>query len=94
MPEYVGEVIQTPIGRSFFQSSARTAVGMWKIGAEDIADFPTPVPPLPVQQQIIRQVNLARTEISRKRENAEQVSREINAEIEALILGTRRISEP
>ena len=51
LPAFVCEVVQTPLGRSFFQSNARTAVGMWKIGAEDIANFPIPVLPLPVQSK-------------------------------------------
>ncbi len=55
LPEYVREVVQTPLGRSFFKSNARTAVGMWKIGAEDISNFPIPVPPLAVQRQIVDQ---------------------------------------
>jgi type I restriction enzyme S subunit len=44
LPEFAREVIQTPLGRSHFLSNARTAVGMWKIGAEDIRRFPIPVP--------------------------------------------------
>jgi len=93
LPGYVREVVQTPLGRSVFQSNARTAVGMWKIGAEDIVNFPIPVPPLSVQQQIIDQIAAARQEIARERETADRLSREINAEIEALILGTKKLSQ-
>ena len=66
---------------------------MWKIGAEDIVNFPIPVPPLSVQQQIIDQIAAARQEIARERETADRLSREINAEIEALILGTKKLSQ-
>jgi type I restriction enzyme, S subunit len=93
LSEYVGEVIQTPLGRSFFQSNARTAVGMWKIGAEDIWGFPIPVPPLPVQEQIMQRMAAARTEIAREREAAEKLAKEISADIEALILGTKTLNE-
>jgi restriction endonuclease S subunit len=93
LPAFVREVVQTPLGRSFFQSNARTAVGMWKIGGEDIANFPIPVPPLPVQKQIMERVAEGREEIAREREAADSLAREINAEIEALILGTKKVSE-
>jgi len=89
LPEYVAEVIQTPLGRSFFQSNARTAVGMWKIGAEDIWGFPIPVPPLVAQQQIMRRMAAAHAQIAHEREAAKKLEKDISAEIEALILGTK-----
>ncbi len=92
LPAFVGEVVQTPLGRSFFQSNARTAVGMWKIGAEDIANFPIPVPPLAVQKEIVERIAAQRREIARERETAERLSRDIDAEIEALILGSKRLN--
>lgn len=94
IPEFVTEVIQTPLGRSYFQINSRRAVGgMWKISADDILNFPLPVPPLAVQRQIVNLVALARQEIARERETADRLSREINAKIEALILGTTKLSQ-
>lgn len=93
LPAFVREVVQTPLGRSFFQSNARTAVGMWKIGAEDIANFPIPVPPLPVQQQIVRLMAAAREEIACEREAADRLERDIKAEVEALILGKKKMTD-
>lgn len=91
LSEYVSEVVQTPLGRSFFQSNARTAVGMWKIGGEDIANFPIPIPPLQVQLEIIEHINNARAEIAREREALEKLCNNIKAEIEAMILGTKAV---
>jgi hypothetical protein len=65
---------------------------MWKIGAEDIANFPIPVPPVAVQGQIVEWVAAERAEIAREREAVNRIAREINAEIEALILGTKKVS--
>jgi type I restriction enzyme, S subunit len=93
LSEYVREVVQTPLGRSFFKSNARTAVGMWKIGAEDIANFPIPVPPLAVQRQIVERVAAGREEIARELEAADLLAHEINAEIEALILGAKKVGQ-
>ncbi len=90
LPEYVREVIQTKLGRAYFQSNARTSVGMWKIGAEDIRSFPLPLPPLDVQREIVQQVQAQRQEMARLREQAERKARESKAEVEALILGVKQ----
>ncbi len=93
LPEYVAEVIQTPLGRSFFQINSRRAVGgMWKIGTEDIANFPIPVPPLTVQKEIVERITAQRREIAREREAADLLARDIDVEVEALILGIKRLS--
>jgi type I restriction enzyme S subunit len=93
LPEYVREVIQTPLGRSYFQSSARTAVGMWKIGAEDIRNFPVPLPPLDEQRNIVHQVQGLRIEIAREQEKARSLAAEVQQEVEEMILGTRPVPE-
>jgi restriction endonuclease S subunit len=89
LPEYVRELIQTPLGRDYFQSNARTAVGMWKIGAQDIINFPIPVPSIEVQQNIIDRLQEKRAEIAQQREQSAQIRQEAEAEVEALILGTK-----
>jgi type I restriction enzyme S subunit len=91
LPDYAREVIQTPLGRSYFQSNARTAVGMWKIGAEDINNFPIPLPSLTVQSRIIKNIEKMRAEINKERNKAERQAREIEAEVEELILGTKQL---
>jgi type I restriction enzyme S subunit len=91
LPEFVTEVIQTPLGRSYFQINSRRAVGgMWKISADDILNFPIPLPPLPVQREIVARVAAGRAEIAREREAAARLAREIEAETEARILGTSK----
>ena len=92
LPAFVCEVVQSPLGRSYFQSNARTAVGMWKIGAEDIANFPIPVPPLAVQGEIVERIAAQQGEIAKERETVERLSRDVDAEIEALILGIKRVN--
>ncbi len=95
LPEFVAEVIQTPLGRSYFQINSRRAVGgMWKISADDILNFPLPLPPLAVQKQIVERVAAGREEMAHEREVADRLARDISAEVEALILGTKKVSEP
>ncbi len=90
-PEYAREVIQTPLARSYFQSNARTAVGMWKIGAEDIRNSPIPLPPLDVQREIVRWVQDARAAIAREREKACQLAAAVEREVEEMIIGVRPV---
>jgi type I restriction enzyme S subunit len=92
LPEYVREVIQTPLGRSYFQSNARTAVGMWKIGSEDIRGFPIPLPPLAVQRGIVDMVARKRAEVARERQGAAKLSADVTREVEEMILGTRPVN--
>jgi type I restriction enzyme S subunit len=89
LPEFAREAIQTPLGRTFFQSNARTAVGMWKIGAEDIRNFPIPVPPLEVQRKIVDMVNEKRARIAEERKAAEERKGQATREVEEMILGVR-----
>lgn len=83
-------VQQTKLGRAYFQSNARTSVGMWKIGAEDIRRFPLPLPPLDTQREIVEQVQAQRQEMAHLREQAERKTRESKADVEAWILGTKQ----
>lgn len=46
---------------------------------------------IPIQKQIMERVAAGREAIAREKANADHLSREINAEIEALILGTKQV---
>ena len=61
------------------------------INKEEMDFFQTPVPPIEVQKSLIQLMERSRTEIAREREAAERKSIEIKMEIEALILGTKKI---
>ena len=94
LPDYVREVVQSSVGRSHFLSNARTAVGMWKIGAEDIRNFPLPLPPLATQCRIMDKVAAGRERIAREREIARALARQIDADMEAYLLGSKRVGTP
>jgi len=89
LPEFAREVIQTLLGRSYFQSNARTAVGMWKIGAEDIRNFPIPVPPLSVQRDIVNMVSQQRKRIADERKVMDGRQVQVTYEVEQMILGEK-----
>lgn len=92
LPDYVRELVQSSVGRSHFLSNARTAVGMWKIGAEDIRNFPLPLPPLTVQRRIMEKVAAGRARIAREHETARALARQIEADMEAYLLGTKKVA--
>lgn len=72
---------------------ARQAIGarMPRISSETFLAFSITLPPIEIQRQIMQSVEEGRAEIIREREAAERKSREIEAEIEELILGTKQI---
>jgi type I restriction enzyme S subunit len=91
LPEYLWQVLQSHPLRAQIEAVARTAVGNYAIGSEDIWNLQIPVPPLAVQKEIVERIAMQRREIAREREAAERLSRNVDAEVEALILGTRTI---
>ena len=67
---------------------------MQSINKEELDRFPIPLPPLPIQREIVACVAAGREEIAREREAADRLAHDTNAEVEALILGTKKVSEP
>jgi restriction endonuclease S subunit len=63
------------------------------LNAEMIANLRIPLPPLAVQRQIVERVAAGREDIAREQEAVDRLVREINTEIETLILGTKKVSE-
>ena len=59
------------------------------LNAEMIATYPLPLPPFDVQREIIARVAHARERIAHEQQDADRQAREIKADIEARILGTR-----
>ena len=59
------------------------------LNADMIANLKIPVPPLPVQREIMERVASGRAEIIREREAAERLAEDISCEVEAMMLGTK-----
>lgn len=90
-PGYLWFILQTHHLRLQIEAVARTAVGNYAIGSNDIWNLRIPLPPLDVQRQITADVEAGRAQIAREREAARALSRQIEADIEAYILGTRKV---
>lgn len=91
--DFLAYVINSPIGRQQIDALSRQIIGQANINSVELRRLQIPLPPLTVQEQIMERVALGREEILRERDAADRLTREINAEVEALILGTKTLSE-
>jgi type I restriction enzyme, S subunit len=92
VPEFVSWFLNSPLGRQQVDAVSRQIMQN-NINSEELRGLQIPLPPLSVQKQMMERVAAGRAEITREREAADRLAREINAEIEALILGTKKVSE-
>lgn len=75
------------------QMERRMTGGLYPaIVQEELEKILIPLPPLNVQQEIIQQVDEGRVKIAHEGEYSDRKSREIEVEMEALILGTKTIN--
>lgn len=61
------------------------------LNAEMIANYDVPLPSLKIQEDIVSDFMNARAEIARQKQLAEKIRKDSETEIEALILGTKKI---
>ena len=92
-PDFLAYVVNSPIGRQQINALSRQIIGQANINSVELRGLQIPLPPLSVQKQIMERAAAGREEIAREREAAECIAREINSEVEALILGTKKVSE-
>jgi type I restriction enzyme S subunit len=87
-PDFLAFVINSPIGRQQVDALSRKIIGQANINSEELRSLEIPLPPLPIQTQIMSRVAEGRAEIVREREVANRLEESIEAEIEGMILGT------
>ena len=92
-PDFLAYVVNSPIGRQQINALSRQIIGQANINSVELQGLQIPLPPLIVQKQIMERVASGREEIAREREDADRMTWEIDAEIEALILGTKTLRE-
>jgi len=87
-PDFVACFLNGPLGRQQVDATSRHIMQN-NINSEEIKGLRVPLPPLDVQREIIARVAQAREQIAREQQDADRQAREIKADIEARILGTR-----
>ncbi len=89
-PDYVTWLINSRIGRQQVNAVSRQIMQN-NINSQELRSLKFPLPPLKVQQEIMSYVEAGRAEIVRQKELAEKIRKGAEAEVEALILGTKKI---
>lgn len=93
LPEYALALFNSSTGRAHFQANARTAVGMWKIGAKDIKEFRIPLPSIPEQQAIVHALSNAERIVQVLQANEQNLEQSCCYETTRLILGLSKASK-
>ena len=93
-PAYLAEVMKIPQVRVQIESAATgTSATMQNITKPSLLALRLPLPPLPVQRQMIARSVAGRTEVAREREAVNRLTREMDGEVEAMILGSKNVDE-
>lgn len=91
LPAYFWKMVQMPFARSQIEAAARTAVGNYAIGSDDIRAMRFPVPPVDVQQAMMERMEATRGEIARLKAEAAARAAAAKADVEAMILGIKPV---
>lgn len=92
MPDYIWTLLRLDHLRQAAQRYFIGSAGQQRVPADFLANLQIPLPPVEIQKTIINGIRKAYSEIAREREAAERKAREIETEIEELILGTKSIA--
>jgi len=87
LPAYLWQVLQSFPVRAQIEAAARTAVGNYAIGTDDIWNLQIPLPPLEVQTATMQRVRQGREEITRERAAIEQLRKAVVSDINSAVFG-------
>jgi type I restriction enzyme S subunit len=81
MPEYVNAVINSRIGRDFVLRTARRAIGMVNINAQEIKRLPLPLPSMEIQASVVERI-----------QQSEVLIRQLTSELNTMVASPLRAS--
>jgi type I restriction enzyme, S subunit len=93
LPEYLWVLLQSAPMRAQIEAAARTAVGNYAIGSDDIWNLKIPLPPTTKQKEIMQRVTRGHQQILREQQSISKLSTQVGREVEELIMGIRPVSE-
>jgi type I restriction enzyme, S subunit len=91
MPEYLLEYMSSTAARQYFRARAKFTTNLASINSNDLRELSLPLPPLPVQRQIVERVARRREEIARLKADGKARADAAEADVEAMILGTKPV---
>ena len=91
LPAFLAFVVNSPVGRSQIDALSRQIIGQANVNTDELRSLQIPVPPLTVQQAIMRRVDEGRVAIAKEREKARTLAAAVQQEVDEMILGTRPV---
>ncbi len=91
-PDFVVHALNSPIGRQQINAMSRQIIGQANINSQELRSLQLPLPPLAIQRRIMEKVTDGRTRIARERETARALACQIEADMEAYLLGTKKVA--
>jgi type I restriction enzyme S subunit len=85
-PDFLAQVINSPIGRQQIDALSRQILGQANVNSEELRGLAIPVPPLSVQKQIMHRIETDRIEIARESKALAVRRSDMISELETLIL--------
>ena len=77
--------------RNHFRARAKSTTNLASINSNALRKLSVPVPPRPVQQAMMKRVDVCRAEIAKLKADAKTRSEAAKADVEAMILGTKPV---
>lgn len=90
-PDFVSWFINSALGRQQVNAISRQIMQN-NINSEELRSLQIPLPPLDEQRRIMKKIAEGRSRIARERELARSVARQIEEDVEAYLLGTKKVN--
>ncbi|MEX1098645.1 MAG: restriction endonuclease subunit S [Planctomycetales bacterium] len=89
-PEFIAWFLNSSLGRQQIDATSRQIMQN-NINSDEIRSLQVPLPPLPVQQAMMKRVEAGRAEIAKLKTDAKVRAAAAKADVEAMILGTKPV---
>jgi len=88
-PDFIAFILNGSIGRQQIDSMSRQIIGQANINSQELRSLRIPLPPLPIQKQLVAELTAAREKIAADRAAAAKLAADTAREVEEMILGHR-----
>jgi type I restriction enzyme S subunit len=90
-PDFIVFALNSPIGRQQIDAMSRQIIGQANVNSEELRSLQVPLPPLPIQRQIVQRIAERRTRIAELKADAKVRADAATADVEAMILGMKPV---